>query len=63
MDMAKEKLIKKEEALLRIDPKMLDTLLHPTLDPNAQKDVIAKGLPVSRSCIWKKSSQLMMLKH
>ena len=47
VDMVKEKLIKKEEALLRIDPKMLDTLLHPTLDPNAQKDVIAKGLPAS----------------
>ncbi len=47
VDMVKEKLIKKEEALLRIDPKMLDTLLHPTLDPNAKKDVIAKGLPAS----------------
>mgnify|MGYP001177226442 FL=1 len=47
VDMVKEKLIKKEEALLRIDPKMLDNLLHPTLDPNAQKDVIAKGLPAS----------------
>ena len=47
VDMVKEKLIKKEEALLRIDPKMLDTLLHPTLDPKAQKDIIAKGLPAS----------------
>jgi pyruvate,orthophosphate dikinase len=47
VDMVKEKLIKKDEALLRIDPKMLDTLLHPTLDPNAKKDVIAKGLPAS----------------
>jgi len=47
VDMVKEKLIKKEEALLRIDPKMLDTLLHPTLDPNAKKDVFAKGLPAS----------------
>ena len=47
VDMVKEKLIKREEALLRIDPKMLDTLLHPTLDPNAKKDIIAKGLPAS----------------
>ncbi len=46
-DMVKEKLITKEEALLRIDPKMLDTLLHPTLDPKAKKDIIAKGLPAS----------------
>ena len=47
VDMVKEKLISKDEALLRIDPKMLDTLLHPTLDPKAKKDVIAKGLPAS----------------
>ncbi len=47
VDMVKEKLINKDEALLRIDPKMLDTLLHPTLDPKADKDIIAKGLPAS----------------
>ncbi len=47
VDMVKEKLISKDEALLRIDPKMLDTLLHPTLDPKATKDVIARGLPAS----------------
>jgi len=47
VDMVKEKLISKDEALLRVDPKMLDTLLHPTLDPKAKKDVIAKGLPAS----------------
>ena len=47
VDMVKENLIKKDEALLRIDPKILDTLLHPTLDPEATKDVIAKGLPAS----------------
>ena len=47
VDMVKEKLIQKDEALLRIDPKILDTLLHPTLDPKANKDVIAKGLPAS----------------
>ncbi len=47
VDMVSEKLIKKEQALLRIDPKILDTLLHPTLDPKAQKNIIAKGLPAS----------------
>ena len=47
VDMVKEKLIKKDEALLRIDPKILDTMLHPTLDPKAEKDIIAKGLPAS----------------
>jgi pyruvate,orthophosphate dikinase len=47
VDMVKEKLINKEEGLLRIDPKILDTLLHPTLDPKAKKIVIAKGLPAS----------------
>ena len=47
VDMVKEKLIKKDEAILRIDPKILDTLLHPTLDPKAHKDIIAKGLPAS----------------
>ena len=47
VDMVKEKLITKDEAILRIDPKILDTLLHPTLDPKAKKDIITKGLPAS----------------
>ena len=47
VDMVSEKLITKDEALLRIDPKILDTLLHPTLDPKAKKNIIAKGLPAS----------------
>jgi pyruvate,orthophosphate dikinase len=47
VDMVREKLISRDEGLLRIDPKMLDTLLHPTLDPKATKNVIAKGLPAS----------------
>ena len=47
VDMVSEKLITKDEALLRIDPKILDTLLHPTLDPKAKKNVISKGLPAS----------------
>ena len=47
VDMVAEKLITKEEALLRLDPQALDQLLHPTLDPMAHKHVIAKGLPAS----------------
>src|SRR5210317_781850 len=45
--MTKEKLISKKEALLRIDPNSLDTLLHPTLDKTVEKKIIAKGLPAS----------------
>ena len=47
VDMTKEKLISKKEALLRIDPNSLDTLLHPTLDKTVEKKIIAKGLPAS----------------
>ena len=47
VDMVKEKLISKKEAILRIDPSTLDTLLHPTLDEKVEKKVIAKGLPAS----------------
>ncbi|WP_413584865.1 pyruvate, phosphate dikinase [Bdellovibrio sp. HCB274] len=46
-DMIDEKLITEEEALLRLDPSSLDQLLHPTLDPKAQKTLLAKGLPAS----------------
>jgi pyruvate,orthophosphate dikinase len=47
VDMVKEKLISKKEAILRIDPSTLDSLLHPTLDEKAEKKIIAKGLPAS----------------
>ena len=47
VDMVKEKLISKKEAILRIDPNTLDTLLHPTLDEKVEKKVIARGLPAS----------------
>jgi len=47
VDMAAEKLIPRDEALLRIEPQALDQLLHPTLDPMAHKNVVAKGLPAS----------------
>ncbi|MGJ8537724.1 MAG: pyruvate, phosphate dikinase, partial [Parasphingopyxis sp.] len=47
VDMAGEGLITEEEAVLRVDPGALDQLLHPTLDPEAERDVIARGLPAS----------------
>jgi pyruvate,orthophosphate dikinase len=47
VDMASEGLIGEEEAVLRIDPQALDQLLHPMLDPAAERNVIAKGLPAS----------------
>jgi len=47
VDMVKEKLITVKEAILRIDPNTLDTLLHPTLDEKAEKKIIASGLPAS----------------
>jgi pyruvate, orthophosphate dikinase len=47
VDMAREGLISREEAILRIEPASLDQLLHPTIDPAASRDVIATGLPAS----------------
>ena len=47
VDMVKEKLISKKEAVLRIDPNSLDTLLHPTLNEKVKKNIIASGLPAS----------------
>ena len=47
VEMAEEGLITRDEALLRIDPIALDQLLHPTLDPDAEKTVITQGLPAS----------------
>jgi pyruvate, orthophosphate dikinase len=47
VDMVKEKLITKEEALLRLEPQQIDQLLHPVIDPKAKVEVIARGLPAS----------------
>ncbi len=49
VDLVEEGMITKEEALLKIDPKQLDALLHPTFVPAALKSAesIAKGLPAS----------------
>ena len=47
VDMVKEKLISKQQAILRVDPSSLDTLLHPTLDEKININVVANGLPAS----------------
>ncbi len=49
VDLVEEKLINKEEAILKVEPKQLDTLLHPTFDPQVIKNStpITKGLPAS----------------
>ncbi len=47
IEMEKEGLISKEEAVMRVDPEQLDQLLHPQFDKNASYDVVAKGLNAS----------------
>jgi len=47
VDMVKERLISREEAIMRVEPSQLDQLLHPIIDPRAEVKVIAKGLPAS----------------
>ncbi len=47
VNMVEEKLITKEEAIRRISPEDIDTLLHPMLDPRVNYDVVAVGLPAS----------------
>ena len=47
VEMVKEKMISKEEALMRVEPEMLDHLLHKVIDPKATLKVVTKGLPAS----------------
>jgi pyruvate,orthophosphate dikinase len=47
VDLASEGVISTDEAILRVEPASLDQLLHPTIDPAGERDVIAKGLPAS----------------
>ncbi len=47
VDMEKEKLISKKEAIMRVDPAQVEQLLHPVFDPKAKIEVIARGLPAS----------------
>ena len=47
IDMANEGLITRQEAVLRVEPASLDQLLHPTIDPKADRKIVATGLPAS----------------
>ncbi len=47
VDLANEGVISEDEAVMRVDPAALDQLLHPTIDPDAEKHVVATGLPAS----------------
>ena len=47
VEMAHEGLISESEAVQRVNPSALDQLLHPTLDPDAPRTLLAKGLPAS----------------
>ena len=47
VDLVDEGTIGQQEAVMRIEPAALEQLLHPTLDPDADRDVIARGLPAS----------------
>ncbi len=47
VDMANEGLITQEEAIQRVEPRSLDQLLHPRLDPNAPRNLLTRGLPAS----------------
>ncbi|MFC7053525.1 pyruvate, phosphate dikinase [Hansschlegelia quercus] len=47
VDLVNEGVLSKEEAVARIDPSSLDQLLHPTIDPKAERKIIASGLPAS----------------
>src|SRR6266498_3930841 len=47
VELAEEGLLSKEEAVTRVDPAGLDQLLHPTIDPNAERKILATGLPAS----------------
>jgi pyruvate,orthophosphate dikinase len=47
VDLASEGLITREEAVMRVEPGSLDQLLHPTIDPASNREVVATGLPAS----------------
>jgi len=47
VDMVKEKMISKEEAIMRVEPEGLNQLLHPVFDPKVKYDAVATGLPAS----------------
>ena len=54
VDMVKEGIINKEQAILRVEPNQLNQLLHKRIDPEAKIKVIAKGLPASPGAAYGK---------
>jgi pyruvate,orthophosphate dikinase len=52
VDMAEEKLLDRRAALMRVEPAQLEQLLHPRLDPQAPKQVMARGLPASPGAVF-----------
>jgi len=54
VDMVKEGIINKEQAILRVEPNQLNQLLHKRIDPTAKSEVIAKGLPASPGAAYGK---------
>ncbi len=47
VDLVSENILSKEEAILKVDPEDINQLLHPRLDPEASKNILAQGLPAS----------------
>jgi pyruvate,orthophosphate dikinase len=47
VDLVHERVLRRADAICRLDPAQLDNLLHPTIDPDAERDVVARGLPAS----------------
>lgn len=47
VDMVKEGLIADKEALMRVSPEHVESFLHPMIDPDAKKNIVASGLPAS----------------
>ncbi|MBV8771827.1 MAG: pyruvate, phosphate dikinase [Deltaproteobacteria bacterium] len=52
VDMVEERLIDKRAALIRVEPSQLEQLLHPRLDPQAPKQIMARGLPASPGAVF-----------
>lgn len=75
VDMVEEKLITREEALMRVEPNQINQLLHPIIDPDAKTELIAKGLSASPGAavgrvvftandalIWSKTDKVILVR-
>jgi len=75
VDLVKEGLINKEEALMRIEPEQINQLLHPIIDPQAKLELLTKGLPASpgaavgrvvfsanEALIWSKTDKVILVR-